>query len=108
MGEVLSKYEYDGVEYDIESDRDANGVVVYTCVTDSNIYPVFIRTNGVNIFHYKVGDDEDAEWEACTSKYQLVQHFQYAADLRDDYESINTDRSWTNSAKALLHHMGWM
>jgi len=112
MDEVELDFEYDGVGYNIDEDRDENGVVIYSCKTYERNFPVFIRTNGVNVFHFKVGDgqedDDEDLWSCCTSRYQLVHDFTECADERDETESIISTDSWHSSAIALLDYIRWL
>jgi hypothetical protein len=110
MDEITALYEFNNMDYAIDEFRDLNGVVVYSCIDNSNGHPVFIRTNGVNVFHYKIGENEgdDEQWGCCTNKPQLVQDFMGSAIQRDEDELIITQSCWISSANALLYYMNWL
>lgn len=105
--DVATKYEFNGIVYSIGEDRDVNGVVTYSCVTESGKYPVFLRTNGITMFHYKLGEDGQ-DWECCTGRYKLVQDFTGDAGEKDEDDLIMTRTSWNSSANALLYYMRWL
>lgn len=104
------KYEFKGIDFDIDEEKDENGVVVFSCINEAHIHPVFLRTNNVNMFQYKIGDgdDDEVEWGCCTSKTQLVENFIDAANICDRLDGDFTIPSWYDSTDALLHYIEWV
>lgn len=108
MIETETRYQFNGLIYSVEEIKDINGVVTYSCSYLDGSYPVAVRTNGTTMFHFKIGDTENANWECCTSRRKFVKKFTDDAGELDDDEGIVTGRSWYNSAKAVLYYMDWL
>lgn len=100
-------FDFEGNRFMLTKSKNVDGVDLYKCEDITGQYPVFVRTNEYNIYHYKIGDklDDDEEWTCCVSKSQLIEDFVEGAYETDVDEGNGINRNWNNSARALLSYV---